>query len=225
MSRAVYCLDVTTFGNGGAGKRMEFLDWITRKVRGVGEAPSDTAASKLQTEQAAGGIELIGAWREINGGRAFSLYACDGGWTVGWRRMLELYQGVPSSLFLSEINGVRHSATTLALLAAAASPARHDMAPGRYAVLERATVRAGTELDHLAMVREHQERAVATHGFRLAGLYEVGFGDSRVCTLWTGDDLPDLASWPTPATGFVFEPVQISILSSHPGPTLAGGST
>lgn len=225
MTRALYCLDVTMFGNGGARKRMQFLDWITRKVRGDENAGGDTAASRMQAAQSSGGIALTGAWREVNGARAFSLYACTGGWTGGWRRMLELYQGVPDSLFLSEINGLRHAATTVPLLGAPFSPALRDVTPGRYAVLEQAIVQSGTELDHLAMVRDHQVQAADAHGFRLAGLYEVGYADSRTCTLWTGDTLPNPASWPTSATDFLCQPAQVSVLASHPGPVLSGGNT
>lgn len=218
--RALYCLDVTRFGHGTPAARVRFLDWVTRKVRATGE----TAAASLQAGKPGGGIELIGAWSEINGDRAFSLYACHGGWSGGWRGMLELYEGVPDSLFLSPIDNVRLSATTIALIAAQGCPARIDMAPGRYAVLERATVRAGAELDYLAAVHKRQVHTAQAQGYRLAGLYEVGYGDSRTCTLWTGDQPPNPATWPSLRTELLAGPVEVHVLASHPGPAMSAGS-
>ena len=63
--------------------------------------------------------------------------------------MLQLYIGVPDSLFLSAIDDLRYSAETLALLGVAGNPPLTDLASGAVAgdhgVLEVITVPPGTE--------------------------------------------------------------------------------
>jgi hypothetical protein len=183
VSRPLFVLDVTD-PVGPDGTR-RFLDWVTRALDTGG-----TAASRMQGGGHGGGpIALVGAWRAADpgagpAGRAYSLYAC-GGWSTGWRAMLQLYAGVPSSLFLSPIDGLRRRATTLPLLAAPGCPDRP--APAPLAVLELTDVPPGAELDHLASVREDRAPALAETGLTLGGLYVLALADSRVAVLWTTD--------------------------------------
>lgn len=52
---------------------------------------------------------------------------------------------------------------------------------------ELGTVRPGAALDYLAAVREDLEPAMADHGHRLVGAWEVLLGETEVCTLWATD--------------------------------------
>ncbi|MEU6423727.1 hypothetical protein [Streptomyces spiralis] len=196
MARDVYVMDITDFRPLVSVTPLRFLRWVTRGFREEGQA-AETAAAAMQASRGKhpGAIELVGAWYAVGVTghqqfRAFSLYACHGGWAGGWRRMVELYQGVPDSLFLSPIDGVRFTATSVPLVAAPGSPAVGAVCDGSvrgpFAVVEFTDVRTGAGLDYLAAVTEQRRPVMADYGFQLAGAYEVAFSRRQVCTLWCG---------------------------------------
>ena len=198
MPRDVFVMDITDFRPMVSKNPLRFLQWITRSFRtGENEEPGTAAASmQAGSGEAGDSIEMVGAWYAagVTGHdqfRAFSLYQCHGGWSGGWHRMLELYENVPESLFLSSIDGVRFGATTVPLVAAPGCPTVEEMRTqpirGTFAMLEFAEVRVDTGLDYLAAVREERQPILTDHGYRLAGLYEVAFSRRRVCSLWCGD--------------------------------------
>src|SRR5690348_16294140 len=199
MARPVFVMDITDFRPMVSKAPLQFLQWITRSYRQDDEVEtSGTTASTMQAgaDGHDDSIEMVGAWYAagITGHeqfRAFSLYQCQGGWSGGWRRMLELYEGVSESLFLSSIDGVRFEATTLPLVGAPGCPTVEDMRSqsiqGPFAMLEFADVRLDAGLDYLAAVRAERQPILAHYGFQLAGLYEIAFSRGRVCTVWSGD--------------------------------------
>lgn len=105
--------------------------------------------------------------------------------------MMKLYEGVPDSLFLSSIDGVRFTATTLPLVAAPTSPSvdaiRVESVQGSFAMIEFADVRIDAALDYLGAVDARRRPILQDYGFRLAGAYEVAFSRRQVCTLWCGE--------------------------------------
>lgn len=256
MPREVFVMDITDFRPMVSKNPLEFLRWITRKFRADDPASiADTAASRMQ---AAGGsnqaaaIELIGAWYAagVTGHdqfRAFSLYECHGGWEGGWRRMLELYENVPDSLFLSPIDGVRFGATTVPLIGAPGCPTTTEIQAGpingTFAMVEFADVRIDAGLDYLAAVQEMRQPVLADHGYQLAGLYEVAFSRRQVCTLWCGDidghvtmmrardaarglddvDLADprIAEWDRISAQFLAADAREYLLAAYAGPPLS----
>ena len=255
--RPVFVLDVTDFRPMVSSRAKEFLDWITRHTRAERASvdPGATAASRLQGGASSGsGISLVGAWYAVgvtghDKFREFSLYECHGGWDGGWRTMLELYKGVPDSLFLSDIDGVRFRATTVPLAAAPGCPHGEQLVSGDlagdFALLELADVRPGSTLDYLAAVREHRVPLMEKYGARLTGLYEVAFTSDRVCTLWSWDiegyvrmqrardgarglDAPEVAdqavlAWDQRRASFVVGDHSERLLAGYPGPALSPG--
>lgn len=252
--RPVFVLDVTDFRPMVSARAKEFLEWITRGTR-LDAAPRDsevTAASKLQAGADKGGISLVGAWYAVgvtghDQFRAFSLYECHGGWDGGWRSMLNLYEGVPESLFLSAIDGVRFQASTIPLAAVPGCPQGDRLASGDlggpFAMLELADVRPGAGPSYLAEVRERRAPLMAKYGARLVGLYEVAFTQDRVCSLWSCDidgfvrmqrardaarglDVAevadhDLLEWDDRRASYVVGGGSERLLASYPGPALS----
>lgn len=255
MARSVFCLDITDFRPMVSSKALEFLKWVTRGKHAdpVASTPADeTVSSRLQSGSGGGSLDLIGAWYAagVTGHdqfRAFSMYECLGGWDGGWRSMMELYQGVPESLFLSAIDGLRFQATTVPLVGAPGCPdgqqLRDDGIQGPFAMVEFSSVQPGAGLDYLAAVRGERAPLLADHGMRLAGLYEVAFTRTQVCTLWTGDvnahvsllrgrDAalgldeesladPRLLSWEKRSNEFLAGDSRELMLAAYPGPLLS----
>jgi hypothetical protein len=62
-----------------------------------------------------------------------------------------------------------------------------DGVKGTLFVHEITEVRPGTALEYLDAVREVRAPALADHGHRLVGLYEVLMHDTEVCTVWATD--------------------------------------
>src|SRR3954447_26356472 len=152
MARPVFAMDITDFRPMISTTPLQFLQWITRSFRPDDGDAAGTAASTMQagSDGHDDSIEMVGAWYAAGitahpQFRAFSLYQCHGGWAGGWRRMMNLYDGVPESLFLSSIDGVRFEATTLPLVGAPGCPTVDDMRSqslhGPFAMLEFADVR------------------------------------------------------------------------------------
>ena len=254
MARPVFVMDITDFRPMVSKSPLQFLQWITRSFRQDEAGSPGTAAANMQagSEGHDDSIEMIGAWYAagITGHpqfRAFSLYQCHGGWSGGWRRMMDLYEGVPESLFLSSIDGVRFEATTVPLVGAPGCPTTEDMRSdsirGPFAMLEFADVRVDSGLDYLAAVRAERQPILADYGFQLAGLYEVAFSRGRVCTLWSGTvaghvsllrardaarglDDPELAderllSWETTSGQFLSGDAREYMLAAYAGPMLS----
>jgi hypothetical protein len=254
-SRSVFVLDITDFRPMNSRKPLEFLRWVTQGLRsGEDDDSRATAAAAMQSGASHGsdGIELVGVWYGVGISgheqfRAFSMYECHGGWQGGWRRMMQLYQGVPEGLFLSAIDDLRFQARTVPLVGAPGCPTGEDIRSrsiyGPFAMIEFAEVRPGSALDYLAAVREERAPALDQHGHRLAGLYQVAFSSSAVCTLWTmdldahvgllkardaalgldteveGDDR--LIDWEHRRAGFLTGEAQERLLAAYPGPALS----
>jgi hypothetical protein len=250
-------MDITDFHPLDSSKPKKFLDWITRSLRTPGSTTSvatENASSELQAGSSAGsqsGIQLIGAWYAVGitgheQFRAFSLYFCRGGWSGGWRDMMKLYEGVPESMFLSAIDNLRYSARSLPLVAAPGSPTIDELEgptmPGTFAMVEFADVRPGAQLDYLAAMRDSKAPILRDHGYRLAGLYEVAFSNTRTATLWTldldahtsylhardtarglseGTADKRIPEWEHEAANFCSGEVQELYLASYPGPLLS----
>jgi len=255
VSRSVFVLDITDFRPMNSRKPLEFLRWITRGLRPQSHDDSTaTAAAQMQSGASHGsdGIELLGVWYAVGISghqqfRAFSLYECHGGWAGGWRRMMQLYQGVPESLFLSAIDDLRFQATTVPLVGAPGCPNAEEIRTrpinGPFAVIEFADVRSGAALDYLAAIREQRAPALAEHGHSLGGLYQVAFTASRVCVLWTTDldghvgllkardaalgldtDVeadPRLLDWERHSAEFLVGHSEERLLAAYPGPPLS----
>ncbi|MFC5950396.1 hypothetical protein ACFQH9_19185 [Pseudonocardia lutea] len=252
--RPVFCMDITDFRPMVSANPQRFLRWATRKFRADpdGLAEETNAATRMQSQAGSpDSIEMIGAWYAagISGNRqfqAFSLYECHGGWPGGWRRMVELYRGVPDSLFLSAIDGVRFGATSLPLVGAPGCPTTAELRDqgvhGPYALIEFADVAVDSGLDYLTAARELRAPYMADHGFRLAGLYEIAFSRGRVCTLWAGnaegqvglmrardanlglDDAaladPRMREWEAASAKLLRGDAQEYLLAAYPGPVL-----
>lgn len=247
--RAVFNLDITDFRPMTSGSALQFLQWLTRGSHGSDE---ETAASRMQAgDGARPALELRGAWYAVGVTghkqfRAFSLYECHGGWDGGWRQMIDLYRGVPDSLFLSAIDGLRFEATTVPLVSVPGCPRGDELdgIGGAYAMIEFSTTASGKALEYLAAVREERVAILADYGFTVAGLYEVAFRRDEVCTLWVGDtdghvryqrardaalglDDPSLAderilAWETRSAELLGGRSEELLLAGYPGPSLSG---
>ncbi|WP_415977216.1 hypothetical protein [Rhodococcus sp. 077-4] len=257
MTREVFLLDITDFRPLDSSKPKKFLDWITRALRtseASDTAPEENDSSALQAGSSSGGqsgIQLIGAWYAVGitgheQFRAFSLYHCRGGWRGGWLDMMKLYEGVPDSMFLSSIDNLRHTARSVPLVAAPGSPTIADLAEpgpaGAFAMIEFAEAAPGMQLEYLAAVRVSRAPILQDHGYRLAGLYEVAFSNTRTAVLWTldldsqvsyleardaarglGEGPVDerIARWEHEVTTFCSGEVQELYLAGYPGPLLS----
>lgn len=187
MRRGIHLLEEVDFRPMNSRKPLEYLTWLTRyKQEDLRlETPALTEGMSIRSRE----IDLVGAFYAVGitghpQFKAVTLWDCHGGWEGGWRQMMEIYSGVDSRLFLSDIDDLRFSAFSRPLGAVHGSPALADAVPSEFYLFESATVRPGAALDYLAAVREERLPVLADHGHRLVGLYEVLFCDTEVVTVW-----------------------------------------
>jgi hypothetical protein len=110
-------------------------------------------------------------------------------------------------------------------------------------MVEFSQVRHGAALDYLSAVREVRVPLLADYGYSNAGLYEVAFRRTEVCTLWVGDvdaqvaaqrardaalglDAPGLADerflrWDEISRDFLSGQSRELMLAAYPGPALS----
>lgn len=193
MRRGIHLIEEVDFRPMNSRRPLEYLTWLT------GYKKEDEARTEVELTEGMSirsrDIDLVGAFYAVGitghpQFKAVTLWDCHGGWDGGWRQMMEIYDGVDSRLFLSDIDDLRFSAFSRPLGAVHGSPALADAIPSAFYLFESATVRPGAALDYLAAVSEERLPILADHGHRLVGLYEVLFCDTEVVTIW-GMNLDD----------------------------------
>ncbi|MFI6326355.1 hypothetical protein ACIBG8_53165 [Nonomuraea sp. NPDC050556] len=187
MRRGIHLLEEVDFRPMNSRKPLEYLTWLTRyKEEDLHrEAPELTEGMSIRSRE----IDLVGAFYAVGitghpQFKAVTLWDCHGGWDGGWRQMMEIYSGVDSKLFLSDIDDLRFSAFSRPLGAVHGSPSLSSVSPSEFYLFESATVRPGAALEYLDAVRSERLPVLADHGHRLVGLYEVLFCDTEVVTVW-----------------------------------------
>jgi hypothetical protein len=133
---------------------------------------------------------ITGRWPQV-----VNIWELPGGW-AGWRRAVDrLNLKRPSN---QALHGWWEKAYTYRTGGFDRLMAGHPGCPdiarlladgttGTLFVHEITEVRPGAALAYLDAVREVRAPALADHGHRLAGLYEVLLGDTEVVTLWATD--------------------------------------
>lgn len=187
MRRGIHLLEEVDFRPMNSRKPLEYLTWLTRykSEDARRDAPELTEGMSIRSRE----IDLVGAFYAVGitghpQFKAVTLWDCHGGWDGGWRQMMEIYSGVDSKLFLSDIDDLRFSAFSRPLGAVHGSPSLASVSPSEFYLFESATVRPGAALDYLDAVRAERLPVLADHGHRLVGLYEVLFCDTEVVTVW-----------------------------------------
>ncbi|GAA2382038.1 hypothetical protein [Nonomuraea africana] len=187
MRRGIHLLEEVDFRPMNSRRPLEYLTWLTRYKQedAARAAPELTEGMSIRSRE----IDLVGAFYAvgITGHQQFkavTLWDCHGGWEGGWRQMMEIYSGVDSRLFLSDIDDLRFSAFSRPLGAVHGSPALSSARPSPLFVFESASVRPGAALDYLEAVRAERLPILRDHGHTLVGLYEVLFCDTEVVTVW-----------------------------------------